>query len=264
MAKFDINIGSKPELTYETANVSRASNTCDNFSQNTNIALVRGSSYDPQSGIFYVFRTLTSTFPLVNLRIRNVQYTDQSQLYVEDGGVVLQPSTNYTVDITTVNPDDLISNFRFVANNANTSTQSLQASFEAAVEDNQGNIGPYKTISLSYRRTAGCDDVKESITTTNLVVTDCETTATVTVNVPKNESRFVEIITTSGNVQVIPSITTETITASKSYALTIFGAQPATFNNSQTSKFTLLVRLNQGGQIIASEVITRTHSFNLC
>jgi hypothetical protein len=264
MASFSININAEVNIPYTTSGTSFRRDDCSVITESIPVGLVNGKTVP---SILFFLNNYTNANGWSTLRIRNIRYSSGATLYLSYNGVKLEENVDPNAVEVSINVSSVLLNTAIplltIELNGHTVTGNETIFADIEIEDT--------TTALLGRIDTGFYLIKENclipapapITTNSNTVNSCSTTRVVTVNVPRESSRYVLGLSIDGFGSITGGTLPETITASKSYTLNINGSTAGSI--STYSRVELSVRQSAtSGTTLGSSYISRNHSGNIC
>lgn len=261
MASFNINISAQILPTYSIPQGIPlfGFDDCVLITNSITIALIESIK---TSKDLFLLNSYTDVVAYKTLHIRNIVYSNGTQLYLEHNGVkiAVAGAIPYSIDITGLAADTDIPNFVIKMNSLDL-VQDESIQFEMAIENINNVVGEYITQNIFVPHNV-CKQIPapKEINAVLILDTTCITKYDVTVFVPPEGSRYV---TVSPSDSFGGLATTETITQNKTYSLILDASNVGI--NSFTSTIILRVYENSNSTLsIDSFQSERDHTGNIC
>lgn len=267
MANFNITIDAEPNIPYVPTYNKIRQGDCLTGVTGVPLGIVNDTN---TPGINFLLSEYTGGLGWKTLNISNITYSQPTWFDLEYNSVTLTPNVDPNVVVQAIPVTGLATNAAiplFFANYDNdlaTGNASLQFDLEI-IDTGDTSLGKIRAGIIFLYVECIPPVTKAPIVQDSYTDTSCLTSMQVTVKVPAEGSRYVSGINSDPTYgSFSPALTTETITADKTYTMTIDANNAGSTNGEYTVMQILVKEAATSPLFLGGKTISRNHSVNIC
>lgn len=265
MANFNITINAQPNIPYDPTYDKIRQGDCLTGVTSVPIGIIKTQE---TPGIHFLLSDYVAANGWAELRISNINYTNESNFFMKYNSIALTPNVDpnvvlATIDVTSVSVNEAIA-LLFADYNNNNINKNESLAFDLEIQDTLGTSLGKVTVGIVLLYVECIPPaVKEKVVINSTTDVACYIEKVVTVKVPAESSRYVYKVTSDVYSTVTGGTLPSTITSDTQYTLRIDVSTVGSV--SIYSKAQLFVKEKaSSGTIVGSASVSRNHAGNIC